>query len=208
MGIVVVFSGADGTGKSTIIKGYKDKLINDGFTVSVIWLRFISFFSKVVNLFGRFLGLNYVEKYTWGRIGYHDYAGWIAYVYVLAIYLDQKIFFYKFLFFHRFDKKRTNYFLYDRYLVDTIADLIVDTGKDRFILFLFSGMVRKLKSRCILFIFSCPYSTVLDRRPDIKDDKKYNLRVKAFHKLIRFFHIQRINTGVGSVEDIVAGLLV
>jgi GTPase SAR1 family protein len=205
--MLTVVSGADGSGKSTIINSYVEQLIEDDVEVNKYWLRFVSIFSKAVNMLGRILKKSYVENHKWGKIGYHDYDGYFGYIYIVACYLDHLMFFPIFMFRNRKSINNTKvHHIYDRYLVDTVADLIVDTGKDEFILWLFSGLVSRLKHKAKIVIITCDEKVVISRRLDIYDDKKYKLRLEAFNKIATKYKIKTLDTSEGTIKENMAGL--
>ena len=205
--MLTVVSGADGSGKSTIINGYSELLSDDITEVNQFWLRFVSFFSKSINMFGRILKKSYVEKHEWGTIGYHDYGGYFGYLYIFSCYIDHLLYYPIFLFNNRKSIHSDKvHHIYDRYLVDTVADLIVDTHKDDLILWLFSGLVTSLKKKAKIVIVTCDEKVVVSRRADIYDDKKYKLRLEAFNKIAVKYKINTLDTSEGTIKENVAGL--
>jgi len=204
--LLIIISGADGTGKSTIVDGLSKHLSEEGDT-RTFWLRFINFSSKIINMFGRLIGKSYVERHSWGKVGYHDYDGLIGYLYIYCCYVDHLIFYPIFLFRNRRSIGSTNiHHIYDRYLLDTMADLIVDTKKDQLVLDLFFNLVKRLQSRANLIIITCNEQTIVSRRPDIKDDKKFTLRLDAFSKISATFKIRILDTSSGSIEQNIESL--
>lgn len=205
--MLTIVSGPDGSGKSTIINAYAEVLSKEEIKVKVCWLRFVSLFSKIVNMFGRLFKKSYVEKYEWGDIGYHDYSGSLGFVYIISCYIDHILYYPIFHFKNRKAiKSQTIHHIYDRYLVDTVADLIVDTGKEKFILWLFTGLVTNLKIKAKVVIITCDEKIVVSRRDDILDDKKYKLRIFAFKKIASTYNITTLDTTKGSINENIVGL--
>ena len=64
-------------------------------------------------------------------------------------------------------------YVIDRFLIDTVVDLIVDTEKEKIILDLFSDLITKELKTSNIFILKCDKEIVYQRRTDIFDDKNY-----------------------------------
>lgn len=196
----IILSGPDGTGKSTILKALQDNYNSKGISSNQIWLRFNHYFSRLINLIGRISGKSYYNKYEWGKIGYHDYEGIIGFFYVIFIFIDHVIFL---IFFKSNYLKKNQFYLIDRYIVDTMADLIVDTGRKNLVYFLFGPLLKRELILSHFFILECDKENVFKRRPDILHDKKYNYKIKAFNEISSKYNIVKIDTGRNSVIETV-----
>ena len=194
-----MISGPDGTGKSAIINELHKEL---GF--EIIWLRFHHYFSKIVNLIGRIFCKSYRVEYSWGKVGYHDYHGVFGVIYILAVYIDHLIF--RLLIKNKKFKKNKNY-LVDRYILDVIADLIVDTKNYKMVFALFDRFVKKELLVFDSFILECDMNIVIGRRKDIKDDKKYLEKINAYKVISHKYNINTINTGLISLDEITQSIL-
>jgi hypothetical protein len=196
----IMISGPDGTGKSTIIEATRQRLVNDKKDMEVVWMRHHHYFAKVVNMFGRIVGKSYKERYDWGEIGYHSYKGFMGIIYIISIYLDHLIF----SFFLKTKKlKKDKSYLVDRYILDVVADLIVDTKNDKFVFFLFDKFIKEELINFDAFILECDLNIVTLRRKDIKDDKKYIDKINAYKKISDKYNITKLNTGKDSIHEIV-----
>jgi energy-coupling factor transporter ATP-binding protein EcfA2 len=196
----IMISGPDGTGKSTIIKALRGFLELDGVEARIVWLRFHHYLAKVVNLVGRVIGKSYRVQYEWGYDSYHNYKGLIGYLYVLAIYIDYWIFA---LLLKRKKINPNNINLVDRYILDIVADLIVDTNRQNFIFFLFDSVVKKELTKFDAFILKCAQSTVELRREDVKDDAVYSQKINAYRLISDRYKVKVLDTGQNSVEKII-----
>lgn len=197
-----MISGSDGTGKSTITESLKSTYEKNDKTVKTIWLRFNHNFAKLVNIFGRITGKSYYETYSWGKVGYHDYNGLIGYFYIYAVLFDH-------LLFRRFNRKKifektnSDVLIIDRYIIDIMADLIVDTNKNELVYKLFKKYAQVEILEAKVFILDCDYDIVISRREDIKDDKNWLKKQVAYKYLSEKLNIQIINTGENSIENII-----
>ena len=197
-----MLSGPDGTGKSTISLQLKNHFEEKKLTVKSTWLRFNHYFAKLVNVIGRLTGKSYYEKYEWGKVGYHEYKGLIGYLYIFAVYFDH-IIFRLFLRKKNLVNNGADVLIIDRYIFDIMADLIVDTGKYELVLALFSPFAKKELKSSKSFILRCDPDIVMSRREDIKDDKSYEDKRKAYAFLAVRLNIQELDTGELSVEEII-----
>lgn len=199
----IMLSGPDGTGKSTIANAVICRL-NGSKNVSHIWLRFNHYLAKFVNMVGRVIGKSYYETYSWGRLGYHDYKGVIGVFYIIAAYLDHLIFN---TFLRKTYLKPNKNFIIDRFIIDIIADLIVDTDRPNMVFFFFGPFLKKELKLAHAFILKCDKEIVVSRRKDILDDKRYDAKIIAYKLIAEKFYILTINSGQLSVEESVTKIL-
>lgn len=200
----IMLSGPDGTGKSTIANAIIDKLNEKSKAVSHVWLRFNHYSAKIINFLGRITGKSYYEIYSWGKLGYHDYGGLIGFFYVLAVYVDH-LFFNLFLR-NIYLKSKQNY-LIDRFIIDIIADLIVDTNKSNMVFFLFGPFLKKELKLAHAFVLKCDKEIVISRRIDILDDKSYDAKISAYKLIASRFNITTVDSGLLSIEESVNKIL-
>jgi len=198
----IMISGPDGTGKSTISESLQDYYKSENMGVESVWLRFNHYFAKVVNIFGRIFGKSYYEIYSWGKAGYHDYHGIIGYFYIYAVYLDH-IIFRMFLRKKYLENTDVEVLIIDRYILDIMADLIVDTSKNELVLKLFIPFAKKELEVSSAYILKCSPDIVISRRADIKDDKSWMSKRDAYVFLAEKLNIKEIDTGELSIEEIV-----
>ena len=89
----------------------------------------------------------------------------------------------------------------DRYLVDVICDAIVATDNARMVLSFFSKFVRDLESTHRFLIVTCDHDEVLQRRPDVADDKVYLRKMRAYKLVSKFYKIAVIDTSNIDLEE-------
>lgn len=198
--MIIIISGADGVGKSTIIKQLSSKYKN----VEVKWMRHNKFLSRFFNFFMKLLGKNYIEKIKGIKFGYHNYEGILAYPIIILTLIDYYLFLPKnLIFFSKFINKNSNKFLIiDRYLTDTICDLIISTKKPKLVCKLFSHQIFFLKKITKIIFLYCDYKIVTIRRPEIKFDRSYKDKMKAYKFVKEFFQFKVFETSNSSIESI------
>jgi thymidylate kinase len=194
----IMLSGPDGVGKSAIASELCRYYQANGLAAEVVWLRFHHYLQKIMNLFGRVLGKSYDEEYEWGKDNYHDYGGLFGVIYILAAYVDHLIF-KAVIKRHLF--KRDHIFILDRYIIDIVADLIVDTDKPGLVLFLFDNFIRKELVSYKAFVIECDLKVVVARRRDIMDDKKHVKKVGAYKLITAKYSIDTIDTSNNSLRE-------
>lgn len=196
----IMLSGPDGTGKSTILVELQKHYQKQGLQIKPVWLRFHHYFAKLVNVLGRVTGKSYYIKYSWGKIGYHDYKGPLGILYIYAVYLDHLIF--RIFLKPRVLKKEQNTIIFiDRYILDIVADLVVDTGRKKLVVSLFHSFINKELEQANTFVLTCPKEIVTKRRIDIIDDKNYDKKIDVYKFLASHYDISILNTGFLSIED-------
>ena len=195
----IMISGPDGTGKSTIINR-----LHHIIGYEVVWLRFNHYLAKGINGIGRFLGKSYREEYSWGMVGYHDYHGVFGVLYIYAVFIDQWLFR---VFLKNKKINKQNDYLIDRYIVDVIADLIVDTQNMALVLKLFERQLKNELANARCFILKCDPLIVFSRRPDVSNDRKYLDKVSAYEYISARYNIEVIDTGKNEVDWIVHKIL-
>jgi hypothetical protein len=194
----IMLSGPDGTGKSTIANAIIYRLNESNNEISHVWLRFNHYLAKFINMFGRLTGKSYYETYSWGKLGYHDYTGIIGFFYIIAVYIDHLIFN---IFLRKRHLKSNKNYLIDRFIIDIIADLIVDTNRSKMLFFLFAPFLKKELKLAHAFILKCDKEIVVSRRKDILDDKSYDAKILAYKLIAARFNITTVDSGQLSIEE-------
>ena len=103
-------------------------------------------------------------------------------------------------------KSKQNY-LIDRFIIDIIADLIVDTNKSNMVFFLFGPFLKKELKLAHAFVLKCDKEIVISRRIDILDDKSYDAKISAYKLIASRFNITTVDSGLLSIEESVNKIL-
>lgn len=197
--VAIVISGPDGVGKSTIAREVCRVVDGSGVKAVMKWSRYNHFFAKVVNLLGRVLGKSYRETIHDVVVGYHDYSGVFGYLYIAAVFLDH-IFAVLAFCFKALNWRR--HYIYDRFLLDAVADLMVDTGRGRLILCLFAPLLKVASYFASFHIIQCKYEIVCERRPDVCFDKRYKARTDAYALISKAYTVRLHHTDKQSACEV------
>jgi len=197
-GKLICIIGPDGTGKTTQANLLVEHLRKQGIDCEYKWLRFHHLFSLPVLAVARLMGLSRVETLKSGRkIGYHDFhkSKFISMIYPYVLFVDTLVFMtLKVTIPMRiFDKT----IVCDRFIYDTIVDLVISTGHN-----LLSGSeITKLylsliPHNCQIFMLSGEVATLRTRRDDIKFDKALQKRIAIYNIISRKYSISTLNSGL------------
>lgn len=187
-------AGPDGSGKSTHLEALREGLAAAGITGVHIWLRSPKLLSKPLLLFCRLAGFTRYETVEGIRTGTHDFyrSKLISWKYPWLQYLDMRIYMYLKVK-RRFKARSVNVFL-DRYVLDTLADLMVDTR--RFDLHkkpvgrLFLKLMPPLES---IVILDAEEEVMRKRKRDVSVDPNVAFKLKAFRTLAQDLGITLID---------------
>lgn len=115
----IIISGIDGSGKTTVINRLREKLEEQGYTVSYIWMRYSHYSVKVMNALARVLKLSVRVHNEMGDVWEHRLykMRWFCRIYRYCSYFDNMIARRKVL------KFRTDYVICDRWVNDILVDL-------------------------------------------------------------------------------------
>ena len=193
MNNIIVISGADGAGKSSIIE-----CINSNKEYSIVWSRYFHFFQKAFNLVGRMLGRSYYQNINGIMHGYHDYKGFFGIVYLLFSIIDNYINYCCVVFSWHFRKDKI---IYDRFMFDRVVDLIVDGVDPKLVVFFYHFFLVDLIKRSKVVIIDCDHDVIIHRRPELKDDSTLGVRLHYFRVLARLYKVPKCVTDKMSISS-------
>jgi thymidylate kinase len=124
---VVIISGVDGSGKTSVIEAVKTELERQGNTVNYAWLRYNHYLTKFLLAFCKFTGFTQYEYYENSRVVYHNFhkSKVISWLFIILTWIDT--FFSSLVKVYiplRFSKKTI---ICDRWVYDIMVDLETDT---------------------------------------------------------------------------------
>ena len=177
--------GTDGSGKTTYIKKLQKKY---NINFEYIWIRSPKIFSKPLMLICRIFGLTNYKYINNVKFGKHSFekSKFVSLVYPYLQLLDFKIvWFFK----RRFIQNNKN-MIFDRFSIDTLADIMISTKK----MYIHKTWVGKQ------FINAIPENTILlniyvneknikKRKFDTKFDELIELKIKVYKILCDYLNI-------------------
>lgn len=203
VGDLIYICGPDGAGKSTQAILLIENLKQRGMIFEYRWLRFHHFFSLPLLFIARLMGLSSVKTLKTGeKIGCHYFykSNTISKLYPILLFLDTLLFTTIKLYIPKILFKKN--ILCDRFIYDTIVDVMISTGKDQFqhvkIMKLFLSLIPK-DSKTILLVTN--EEILKNRRNDIKFDRTIGLKIELYRKIASEFNIPLIDVNL-SIEEV------
>lgn len=199
---LIYVMGIDGSGKSTVSEHLAQKLREQGYTVSVEWLRFNHVLSKPLLGLCRLIGLTRYETRDGIRVGYHDFhrSRVISWLFILFQYLDAvRVKYFKVL---PKIRKGNSVLILDRYVYDILIDVMVDTGMpDLYKSWVGRAFRNLLPPDCLSLLVDRDLEKVLAVRPEGKIDKNFEARYGFYKKLRGDADVTSIDND-GLLEDL------
>jgi len=181
-GQIISISGVDGCGKTTVIESVRLALEVQGYRTNCVWLRYNHYLSKILHAFCRFTGLTRYEWHNGIRVGYHEFyrSTLISALAIILSFIDTLLASFFLVYIPPLFTRRV--IICDRWVVDILIDLQVDTGKylgpDSF----WGRMFLKLipgNAKCFVILRDAPM--IEATRPEHAHDKNYIPRRELFN---------------------------
>lgn len=127
---LIVVSGVDGSGKTSIIEGVQAFLESEGIDNRYIWLRYNHYLTKFLLAFCKFTGFTRYEHFEQSRVVYHDFhrSKIIAWAFVWLTWIDTFLASLLRVYIPRLFSKKA--IICDRWAYDIMVDLEIDTRLD------------------------------------------------------------------------------
>lgn len=202
-GKLIGIVGPDGTGKTTQVNRLIDRLRNEGVDCEYKWMRLNHFFSLPLLAYARLLGLSEIQILDSGsKIGYHYFykSRAISSIYPVVLFFDTL--FFAIIKLHIPLKLFRKNLICDRFIYDTLVDLMISTGNYKIykskIGELYLGLLPK-NSTIIMMI--AENDILRKRRDDVMHDKILDLKIKLYRTLSKEFDIPVIDANL-SIDEI------
>lgn len=200
---LICLIGIDGSGKTTQAFLLVKKLRQLGINCIYKRFRFFHFFSLPLLAIARIKGLSKIISFDDGsKVGYHYFyrSTVISLLYPILLFID--IFFaflIKIYFYMKFFRKTI---VCDRFIYDTIIDIMVDTKNYNFYKTKIGHLFLRIIPKNTLFLMLLADEKVLKkRRKNILYDKTLTIRINLYKMFSKIFKINVINSEA-SIKDV------
>ena len=205
--ILVVVSGVDGSGKTSIIEGIQSYLDSHGYRNRYIWLRYNHYLTKFLLAFCKLTGFTNYEYFKESRVVYHEFyrSKIIAWAFIWLTWIDT--FFaslFKVYIPHLFSDRAI---ICDRWVYDIMIDLEVDTKQDfsqgSFLNKLFKALL-PADAKC--FVISREIEVTKGTRDESVNDKNFPVRHHLYQQHGKDSRLQVIDNN-GTIEQSIASII-
>lgn len=201
MNKIIIVSGIDGSGKTTIIEAVKKELSSQGRESSYVWLRYNHYLTKFLLAFCKVIGLTKYEHFEKSRVGYHNFhtSKVISWLFIGFTFVDTLVVsFFKVYLPALLSKK---IIICDRWIVDILIDLEVDTklnfSHGSFVSRLFKSL---LPANNQYFIIKRGFNIVRQARDESMNDRNFPRRYELYERHSKESEVQIIDNN-GTLEN-------
>lgn len=183
-------AGPDGIGKTTFLNCIEDT-IKDNKTCH-IWIRSPKIISKPLMAFCRLVGLTQYKTIDSIKYGTHNFykSTFVSWLFPILQLLDFKIKWH-------FEKRKINkrdVVLFDRFSLDTLADLMVDTHKmDMHKSWIGKQFINLLPENLKIIILDVTEESIRNRKKDTLYDENLALKIKVYKILSKDLNLKVID---------------
>jgi len=177
--IFLYITGPDGSGKTSYISELENKLQVQNKNYKHIWIRSPKILSKPLMLFCRITGLTKYKIIDGVKFGKHEFyrSRFVSWLYPLLQYAD---FWIKWKLEKR-KLKQTNFVLFDRFALDTLADIMIDTNKlDLYTKHIGKAFIRLIPENTSIIVLNVNENTIRLRKKDTLHDDHLANKIEAY----------------------------
>lgn len=189
---IIYITGPDGSGKTTFIKEIEDNLHGKGLKTKHLWLRSPKLLSKPLMAYCRLVGLTKYEVIDGIRYGRHEFyrSKLVSRIFPVLQVIDFAI---KWFLIKR-KLFKNQFLLVDRFSLDTLSDLMVDTGRmdlpNNYIGKILINFIPDLSN---VLVLQTNEQTIKNRKKDTLHDPHLKLKIQSYEHLINELKLSIIN---------------
>jgi thymidylate kinase len=201
---IIVISGIDGSGKSTIIEALQKDLNDAGCSPYTPWLRYNHYLTKGVFAVAKMLGLYSYDVKDGVRVAaYHEFyrSRLISSIFVASTYIDTLIASFLKVYIPFFIYKKT--VICDRWIPDIIIDMAIDNGKTRLVRdWVWDLFWRLIPKSAELFIIIRDSNDVLNCRKENQLNRNFKIQFKLYKEMVELSKVRLIDNS-GTIDQAV-----
>jgi len=179
--LLIVISGVDGSGKTSLIEKLQAALEAQGKPTRYLWLRYNHYLSKFVLAFCRYTGLTRYLYFENSRVVYHDFyrSRLVSWLFIGTTWIDTFfVSLFKVYLYRLFSRK---VIICDRWMYDIMVDLEVDTKIE----FADHSRLKKtflslLPANALCFVISRDMESVRKERDESLNDDNFSVRSRLY----------------------------
>lgn len=172
-------TGPDGSGKTSYLKEVEQRLILKNIKFKHIWIRSPKIISKPLMLFCRITGLTKYKIIDGVKYGKHEFyrSKIVSWLYPILQYID-------FLIKWKLEERKVKnleILLFDRHALDTLIDVMVDTGKmDLHKKPIGKAFIRLIPQNSSTIVMDVDETIIRARKKDTLHDEHLSQKLKAY----------------------------
>lgn len=186
----IYIAGPDGIGKTTYLEHIESCIVNN--STKHIWIRSPKIISKPLMAFCRLVGLTKYKTIDGIKYGIHLFykSSFVSWLFPILQLIDFKIKW-------KLEKRKIKsgeVVLFDRFNIDTLADLMVDTHKmDLHKSWIGKKFIKMLPQNANIVILQVDEDTIRNRKKDTLHDENLGLKIKVYDILSRDLNLKIID---------------
>jgi thymidylate kinase len=196
----IYIAGPDGIGKTTYLE-YVESTLSENPTRH-IWIRSPKILSKPLMAYCRLVGLTKYKTIDGIKYGIHLFykSSWVSWLFPILQLIDFKIKW-------KLEKRKvkpSEVVLFDRFNIDTLADLMVDTHKmELHKTWIGKKFIEMLPQNTKVVILHVEEETIRSRKKDTLHDENLALKIKVYDILSKDLNLKVIdnNRSLSVVKD-------
>lgn len=197
--MIIYLTGPDGSGKTTYLEEIQRHFNEKGNRANYVWLRSPKILSKPLMAYCRLAGLTRYKNIDGIRYGGHKFyrSKFVSWLFPVLQLIDFKI---KLLFKQK-EINKDNIVLLDRFALDTLADLMVDTHRfDLHKTDIGRAFINTIPDKCKIIVLEATEDIIRKRKRDTLHDPHLSDKIKVYSILASDLNLTKINNNRNQSE--------